>query len=708
MKRRTSAGGSSPQRNIPHFVSVVSEQDPHALWLAGIRRAVLVSGSVIGLLTLAVVLSVATGCAYQVKPPPATRTQQPNTATVTPSPAPTTPAPEAVQPTPTVAAATATAEPGGRNIVLTPVASGVGWWSSGDTRANHLGDSFLYSGYFDGQVFASAMTFDLRSVPRGAPLRQASLQLTGLRDDRFARAAGGAWTVQFLDPAAFTDLGHVSFQTLFNQQPSVTLFPVLEAAALSAQQTNVFTLDASARDWLAAQLLNGSTTLLVRITGPAGGDNTLFAWDSGAGNASSGAVPQLALSVGAIAATPPPLPTRSFVVATLTPTPANILTAAVYAQTATAIAQQASAGGVAQIFVTPTPAAPLVFYTPTPANEATAAANAAYATAVAFTTGTFTPIPPGAVTPVVVAPTPRAENVMTAAVQMLAATAQAKMVGTVTPLPYNVIIATLTATPALITSTPRPLNEETAVAYSVYATAVALTTGTFTPVPRDAMTPTPPLVTPLVVYVDQLPPTPVLRATPTPGARIPSSLVGTILFYSDRTGFNQLYSYNPVNGRLAYVTQEWPYTLQLRAESHSPDGTRSVIVSERQDTESRQLGVYMRDNASGALHLLMLTKGIAYDPVWSPRGDLIAFVSNDSGNDEIYIVNPDSSNLRRLTNNTWEWDKHPSWSPDGSQIVFWSNRDSGRQQLWVMNADGSDQHKLIDSTSNDFDPEWAR
>jgi TolB protein len=57
------------------------------------------------------------------------------------------------------------------------------------------------------------------------------------------------------------------------------------------------------------------------------------------------------------------------------------------------------------------------------------------------------------------------------------------------------------------------------------------------------------------------------------------------------------------------------------------------------------------------------------------------------------------NNIVRLTNNTWEWDKHPTWSPDGAQIAFYSNRDSGRRQIWIMNADGSNQRNL---TSDEF------
>jgi TolB protein len=78
------------------------------------------------------------------------------------------------------------------------------------------------------------------------------------------------------------------------------------------------------------------------------------------------------------------------------------------------------------------------------------------------------------------------------------------------------------------------------------------------------------------------------------------------------------------------------------------------------------------------------------------------------GSDDIFTVSPQGDNKQRLTFNIWEWDKHPSFSPDGSFIVFWSNQTSGRQQLWIMNADGSDRRILLDSPYNDWDPVWIK
>lgn len=88
--------------------------------------------------------------------------------------------------------------------------------------------------------------------------------------------------------------------------------------------------------------------------------------------------------------------------------------------------------------------------------------------------------------------------------------------------------------------------------------------------------------------------------------------------------------------------------------------------------------------------------------------DALLFTWGIDGNREIYVMNPDSSNQLRLTNNTAE-DNEPAWSPDRQQIAFSSNRTGNRFAIFVMNADGSNVRQVTDENRGSFSgsPTWA-
>ena len=92
----------------------------------------------------------------------------------------------------------------------------------------------------------------------------------------------------------------------------------------------------------------------------------------------------------------------------------------------------------------------------------------------------------------------------------------------------------------------------------------------------------------------------------------------------------------------------------------------------------------------------------------------IAFSSNRDGHvhvihgwpaPEIYVMDADGKNQRRLTNNIWE-DRSPSWSPDGERIVFSSGRD-GNREIYVMDTDGGNQLNLTNNPQGDYSPSWS-
>lgn len=94
----------------------------------------------------------------------------------------------------------------------------------------------------------------------------------------------------------------------------------------------------------------------------------------------------------------------------------------------------------------------------------------------------------------------------------------------------------------------------------------------------------------------------------------------------------------------------------------------------------------------------------------------IVFTSNRDGNRQIYSMNTDGSGLTRLTNNSYN-DDHPRWSPNGTKILFQSDRDStppdpenplpAKQDIYVMNADGSGQARLTTDAADDCNAEWS-
>lgn len=324
--------------------------------------------------------------------------------------------------------------------------------------------------------------------------------------------------------------------------------------------------------------------------------------------------------------------------------------------------------------------------------------------------------PPPSPTPdyVVITLTPTDERAVVAlAAERMTATALAPPVtvtgtltttATATPFPPNWV------TPVIVTNTPIPTNQATAAWQAQVVTAQALVRGTSTATPPNVWTatatplPPPPTATPMIVAYDLLTPTPTPTVTPN---ALPAILLGKIIFWSDRTGQGALMIMNPDGSDVVVWTggpPQWVYQQAKQNQNFSPDGRSRVIVSSEQVRNSQ---LWIVELTGGARRQLTNFNQIAYDPVWSPAGNQLAFVSPEPGNDELFVINTDGSGLVQLTHNEWEWDKYPSWSPDGKQIVFWSNRETRRKQIWIMNADGSNVRNLSNNEFNDWEPIWV-
>jgi tetratricopeptide (TPR) repeat protein len=222
----------------------------------------------------------------------------------------------------------------------------------------------------------------------------------------------------------------------------------------------------------------------------------------------------------------------------------------------------------------------------------------------------------------------------------------------------------------------------------------------------------PPTATPLPTVQVQAPVAPPPPPTPTP---VPTplgleSFHGWIAFRSNRGGETAIYLMQPDGSQQQPAPADAVALLdQLYARQQwSADGTTHVYVANAPGRTDANLFTIRGDQTLTPTQPTMLTDwpGLEYDPVWSTTG-AIAFVANHTGNDELWLIPASGGNGVQLTYNEWEWDKHPTWSPDGGQLAFYSNR-TGVRQIWVMNADGSNQRNLSNNTSDDWDPVWIR
>jgi Tol biopolymer transport system component len=168
--------------------------------------------------------------------------------------------------------------------------------------------------------------------------------------------------------------------------------------------------------------------------------------------------------------------------------------------------------------------------------------------------------------------------------------------------------------------------------------------------------------------------------------------VGVYVINSDGTGMRRL---SPIPGM--DVRPSW-----------SPDGslivyTRVLSTPAPGSIPPTSIMTMSSQDGSGATTLLPADPaGTVFniEPRWAPDGSAIVFMSNRDGGQQIYSMKPDGSGVTQLTNNASAGD--PFWSPDSKRISFGSNREGGgKLNVFLMDADGGN---VVQVTN--IEPPW--
>jgi Tol biopolymer transport system component len=159
-----------------------------------------------------------------------------------------------------------------------------------------------------------------------------------------------------------------------------------------------------------------------------------------------------------------------------------------------------------------------------------------------------------------------------------------------------------------------------------------------------------------------------------------------------------------------------PQPTQTLTPTPSPLGGWLVFESAREDTNGDGTinifdNIHIYSLNLNTNELVQLTYGEYRDamPAWSPDRSEIVFVSNRSGNFDLYVMNADGSNIRQLTETAES--ESPVWTPDGQQIIYVLARtlEYGLKEshLYIMSANGQDNRQLINLPGSSFDPDLS-
>ena len=120
--------------------------------------------------------------------------------------------------------------------------------------------------------------------------------------------------------------------------------------------------------------------------------------------------------------------------------------------------------------------------------------------------------------------------------------------------------------------------------------------------------------------------------------------------------------------------------------------------------------IYVMKSDGSKVRRISFGNGLYGTPVWSPRGDLIAFTKLHKGKFYIGVMRTDGSGERLLTENFYQ--EAPSWSPNGRVLIFYRETKTDEKgegfsaKLWSIDLTGYNE-RLVETETDASDPSWS-
>lgn len=131
---------------------------------------------------------------------------------------------------------------------------------------------------------------------------------------------------------------------------------------------------------------------------------------------------------------------------------------------------------------------------------------------------------------------------------------------------------------------------------------------------------------------------------------------------------------------------------------------KEIVYAGSQDGNSE---IYRRSaDGSGKATRLTFGGSIETSPSWSPNGYEIVFMSDRSGKPMLYIMDRDGANVRRIT---YDGDYYgsPTWSPKGDRIACSVMDEGNNFSIWTLSPEGKDARKLTTGGGSNESPTWS-